>query len=293
MSLRPAAGGAERLVPPEAAAQYGQGVEMREVVVGGRAVRWRVEGRGPPLVCVAGLSGSWRWWLPVLPRIAEQFELHLLDLPRFSVIPRFGPADAAGWLGRWLDEAALVQPTLVGHSLGGLFAVQLVSSRPDAVDRLVLLDPVGVPTGWGTPREAIALALSLRTATPRFLPVLLGDALRWGSVSLLRGLAHAVAVDLTVELGRIAVPTLVVWGGRDALVPVRLAPAWRDAIPGARLVVIERAGHVPMFEAPEELCAALLAFLGEEGANERGDLGRPGVVDGVGAVGDDGEPTRG
>lgn len=241
--------------------------------------RWRVTGDGPPVVCVHGLAGSWRWWLPVVPALAVSHEVHLVDLPRAA------PGAAAGWLGGWLDANGLDRATVVGHSLGGLIAAQLAARRH--LERLVLVDPAGIPTRWSLPREGVALAAALATTTPRFLPLLTTDALRWGPLRLLRTALYATRTDLTVDLARIDAATLVVWGARDALVPVRLADAWRDGIGDARLVVIPGAGHVPMVETPRELSDALLEFL----ANERGDAFGGGVVRGVRDAGNDGEPA--
>ena len=88
------------------------------------------------------------------------------------------------------------------------------------------------------------------------------------------------------------VPTLVVWGGRDPILPPRLAPFWRDAIPRARLVVLPRARHVPMLESPQELVAAILDFVARELADERGDADGRGVVHGVRLAVDDEAPAR-
>lgn len=242
-------------------------METRRAIVGGRAVGWRVEGSGAPVVFVHGLGGSWRWWRRVVPAFAERFEVHLVDLPRFRALSRFRPGDAADWLDRWLDGAGLERPALVGHSLGGLLAAQLAMRRPGRLSRLVLSDPAGIPTGWSLPREALALASTVWTVAPSFLPVLVADAVRWGPESLVRGALYSVGVDLRVDLGAIEVPTLVLWGERDRLVPTRLAETWRDAIPGARLELIDGAGHVPMWERPSAFAGAVLRFL-EEGADE-------------------------
>ena len=75
---------------------------------------------------------------------------------------------------------------------------------------------------------------------------------------------------------------------RDHLVPARLADDWLHALPDARLVLLD-AGHVPMWDAPDELVRVVRDFL-EEPAHERADEARPRVMDGVGLSGDDGEP---
>ena len=234
------------------------------------------------LVCVHGLAGSARWWRPVLSGHGHRFDVRLLDLRR--VRPRAG----AAWLEEQLRE--LERPVLVGHSLGGLLCAQLATRRADLA-RLVLVDPAGIPSGRPLPLEALALVATARTLRPQFVPTLALDTLRWGPRALLRGGLYAVETDLRVELRRISARTLVVWGERDSLVPARLAPAWRDAIPDARLAVIPRAGHIPMVENPSAFVRVLLDFL-EEGEHRARDGARRGVVDGVRAVEDGELPAR-
>jgi pimeloyl-ACP methyl ester carboxylesterase len=70
-----------------------------------------------------------------------------------------------------------------------------------------------------------------------------------------------VSTDLRDELGAVRAPTLLVWGERDRLVPVRNAEAWAEALPDARVELVPRAGHVPMVERPDELSRLLRNFL--------------------------------
>lgn len=234
--------------------------ETHEADVRGRRIRWVVTGAGSPLVCVPGLAASPRWWRPIVPALAERREVHLVDLPRYSTLTGFRPADAAGWLVDWLAAAEIERPAVLGHSLGGLLAAQMATRT--ALERLVLLAPAGLPTGRGLVRETFELVRA-GGATPRFLPRIVLDALRCGPENVLRGGLYALAADLGPELGRIDVPTLIVWGDRDRLVPFRFAADWAGAIPDARLAVLDGVAHIPMVEAPERVAESVLAFLGQ------------------------------
>lgn len=229
-------------------------------MVDGRPVRWHVAGAGDPLVCVHGLSGSWRWWRPVLAPLAACRRVHLVDVPRFATVAGFGPGDAADWLGRWLDAAGLEQVDLVGHSLGALLAAQLAGRRADTVRRLALVCPAGIPSRRSLVGSARPLLATLRSGPPALLVAVTIDGLRAGPASLFRGGLYEIGLDLRPELRRLEAPTLLVWGEHDTLVPARLASEWLACVPHARSILID-AGHVPMFDAPRALSAALLEFL--------------------------------
>lgn len=196
------------------------------------------------MLLVHGLSGSSRWWRHVHPRGAT---VRAVDLPR-----RLAPADAPAWLADALDEPAVV----VGHSLGGLAAARLAAERPELVEALVLVAPVGVPRPL--PGYARGFLRTVREAPPSLLATVAADALRAGLPSLARGAWFATHRPFA---GAIGAPTLLVWGERDRLVPVELASRWQEAIPQARLEVVPRVGHVPMLEAPSRFAELLQQFL--------------------------------
>ena len=243
-------------------------LEVREVAADGRRARWRFAGEGKPLVLLHGLSGSWRWWRPLLGRLAERYRVHLVEIPRFG--RGFAPGAAADWTARALDELELAPLRLVGHSLGGLLAAQVAARRPTRTTRLALVAPAGLPSGRGLLGHGLPLAATLRAAPPALLAAVARDAAAAGPVSLLRGARYAVGADLRPELRAITAPTLLLWGERDPLVPVRLASSWRRELRDVRVVVVPGAGHVPMFDAPAEVADALLSFLEDEGGDAVG-----------------------
>ena len=236
----------------------------RAVEVAGRRVRFRVAGEGGPIVLVHGLAGSTRWWSPVLPALAEHHAVHLVDLPGFGRMrggPRVALDEAARWLSSWLHEAGLTGAALVGHSMGGAVTIRVAARDPDAVRRLVLVAPAGL-----APRSLVGHALPLagevRRARPRFLAVLGTDVLRAGPRTMLRASRDVVAEDVRGDLSRVAAPTLAILGARDRLIPLEAGAVLARVAPDARVVVLDRAGHVPMFDDPESLAATVLDFLG-------------------------------
>jgi pimeloyl-ACP methyl ester carboxylesterase len=257
------------------------------VEVDGRTAAYRLAGEGEPLVLVHGLAGSWRWWAPVLDTLAGGHRVHAVDLPRLGRTLR--PNELERWLARWLTAVGLDRTDLAGHSLGGLVSAELAAAHPERVRRLVLVAPAGIPCGRGLPGRALALARSL-PAVRRSLPMLAADALRTGPI----GLAHAIVFvdrrDLREDERVIDVPTLLVWGDHDRLVPPRIADEWRRLAIHARLERVA-CGHVPMLEAAPELAQLVVAFLREEFPDDPGDELRPGEVDGVGLTRDRDQPA--
>jgi pimeloyl-ACP methyl ester carboxylesterase len=263
-------------------------MELRQVELDGRRVRYRVTGDGPDLVLLHGLGGSWRWWSPLVGQLAERFRLHLVELPRLG---RIRAGEMSEWLGRLLDAADLGQVDIVGHSLGGLVAAELAAARPDRVRRLALVASAGVPCGRGLLGRALPLVEELYDVRAQ-LPRIVADALRTGPASLVHGVAYVWERDVRAELHTIEAPTLLIWGERDRLVPARVAEEWQLLLPRSRLVRLP-CGHVPMWEAPQELAACVLAFLGDEGPDDLSDETGLRVVDRVRLAGDDHEtPAR-
>lgn len=193
--------------------------------------------------------------------------------------------DAAGLLRALGVERAHV----VGISMGGFIALELALRHPELVEKLVLVSTSAggkthVPAGW---RMRVALLLprpswgdrgklakrSYRAimgpgyakAHPEVMEMIADVARhRPQSAAAYRRQLHAsLGHDAAARLGQIAAPTLVVHGTRDPLVPVGNGTYLASQIPGARLILYENTGHVPIVERAEEFNRDVLAFLGE------------------------------
>lgn len=237
----------------------------REARVGGRLVGYKVAGEGEPLVLVHGLSGFTRWWDRNMPALTKRYRVYLVDLPGFGAMRRlrrqFVLTEAASWLSAWMEAVGLERVHLVGHSMGGYISIKLAAERPETVDHLVLVAPAGVPAERSMLGHLVPLALAARYATLRFLPLLAYDALRMGPITLWRAARDLLAEDVREDLRKIEAPSLLVWGEDDPLIPPSVGNLLREEIAHSRLLVLEGAGHVPMFDRPEEFDDALLAFL--------------------------------
>jgi pimeloyl-ACP methyl ester carboxylesterase len=221
------------------------------------------------VVLLHGLSGSREWWGHTVPALAGRYRVYAPDLPGFGALARpgrrgaFELATATDWLLAWMEAAGLRSAHVVGHSMGGFVALRLAGAAPEVVRRLVLVAPAGVPA---RPRRtpvayALPLAVAMGHVGPRFLPRLLRDALQAGPATVWRAARDLLAEDARPILPAVAAPTLLVWGARDVLIPPAVGHLLRAEMAGSRLLVLQGAGHVPMYERPREFNAALLAFL--------------------------------
>ena len=239
-------------------------LEQRRANIGPATIAYQVAGDGPPLVLVHGLSGSSRWWRRNIGALTPHWRVYVVDLIGFGASRTRHPfvlAEAAGYLAQWLDQLELPRASLVGHSMGGLIAAELAADAPARVDRLVLVDPAALPLSPRLMIHALSLLRELRTLSPSFLPVLLADTLRAGPFTMWRAITALMLADLRPKLAQICAPTLVIWGERDALVPLAFAQQLAEHLRYEQLVVIKGAGHVPMWDRPQEFNRVLIEFL--------------------------------
>ncbi len=244
---------------------------------------------GPPLLLLHGWGAFKELWWSTMLALAPDYRVFAIDVPGHGASPLRGIAtiaDLATVIADFCKLSGLPEVTLVGHSMGGNVALQLALLQPTLVHRLVLVDAAvdaqrlpayvrpyaSAAYGWTIIRLSMAFtrhfnALGLRvphlhgggwlrpwlrrtTYTSRHNP----EALR----SLLRSL---FANPLSEQVHQIRVPTLVVSGQFDGLVPLAHSRRLATLIPGAQFVVIPGAMHNPMDERPKAFEQALRNFL--------------------------------
>jgi pimeloyl-ACP methyl ester carboxylesterase len=239
------------------------------VSVNGSPTTYECIGEGEVIVFVHGLSGSTLWWRRNIPELARHYQLYLVDLPGFGSMRRhhrhFRLEEAAAWLAAWVEAVGLDQFYLIGHSMGGYICMDFAVRYPEKVKRLVLVSAISVPRETSVLRFLPHVWHASWQITPAFWPVLCFDSLRAGPRTLWRVAMQIIELDATSVIKALAIPTLLIWGENDDLVPLPLGKQLSERLAHiqARLLVIRQANHVCMFEQPEQFNAALLAFLGE------------------------------
>lgn len=240
-------------------------VTTQYVQVAGQRVRYLVAGEGEPVVLVHGLSASTHWWIRNVPELARHYRVYLVDLPGFGAMhfprSRFVLADAASWLRSWMEAVGVKHAHLIGHSMGGYICMCIAVHAPEMVSRLVLVAPAVRPQVRTVAGYFVPLLTGFRYVTPSFLPILFFDALRAGPLTLLQTTRDLIALNVQAEIQAISVPTLLIWGENDTLVPSALAYLLHKEIAHSHLIMLKRAGHVCMYDCFHDFNAATLIFL--------------------------------
>ncbi|HEX9370113.1 MAG TPA: alpha/beta hydrolase [Roseiflexaceae bacterium] len=239
-------------------------IEQRRIQVGHAKIAYQVAGDGPPLVLIHGLSGSSRWWERNILALAERFRVHVVDLIGFGASTARHPfvlKHSPVYLAAWMDRLGIPQAHVVGHSMGGVIAADLAADFPDRVDRLVLVDAAMFVAQQDPLAHALGVIREFGIHQPRFLPILLGDAFQAGVGTLSRAAVELLTTDITPKLQQIQAPTLVVWGERDAITPLDAGRRLCGALPNGRLVIVEGAGHNPMWECPSAFNRVVADFV--------------------------------
>jgi pimeloyl-ACP methyl ester carboxylesterase len=239
-------------------------------------------GGEPVVVCLHGFCQSSAYWAQTLDRLAEA-GVHGLapDLPGFGASAgESGPYTMAGLadaVARYLDTHRISRIALVGGSMGGVVAQQLVLRHPDRVEQLLLVATGAVA---GNPAAALAKADAIAAAPwdeAAVAPIVDGFFHRppaAADLSTFRGIAlraaHAAAIEAarsnartnTLEaLASVRIPTMIIQGRHDRARTPEHGAQMRERIAGATLAVIEDAGHTPQLEQPDAFHDIALPFL--------------------------------
>jgi pimeloyl-ACP methyl ester carboxylesterase len=286
----------------------GQAMARFDIALHGHKVSYRIAGKGPLLLLLHGIAGSSAQWEDVMPRLARGYTVIAPDLLGHgdSGKPRgdYSLGAYANSVRDLLEALGRERATIVGHSLGGGVAMQFAYQFPERSERLILVSSGGLGREVHLLLRAAALpgaeavlpwlCVAGRHSVGRVVHALGRLGLRasadleetWRSfVSLAepearRAFLHTVRSIIDLGGQRVSaadrlylaagVPTLIVWGERDPLIPVRHAREAHERIRGSRLEVFPGAGHYPYRDDPKRFAEVLLDFL---------ETTRPMVVD--------------
>jgi pimeloyl-ACP methyl ester carboxylesterase len=274
-------------------------LEHRSVRLHGREVAYVVGGEGPTVLLIHGIGGDWRTWEPVLDGLAREHHVVAVDLPGHGRSTKGAGDYSLGALATTLRDLGgalgIERATVAGHSLGGGIAMQFAYQFPERCQRLVLVSSGGLGRDVGLvlrlatlPGSELFLSLAapparslinLAASAGGLLPIrpapdaehyahafaaLAEPDTRAAFLGTLRGVvgARGQLVDARDRLYLAEhMPTLIVWGERDAVLPVDHGHAAQQAMPGSRLEIFEGAGHLPQLNDPRRFISVFEDFM--------------------------------
>lgn len=255
-------------------------MEEKKIEIGNLEVNYKIAGSGPALLILHGWGGSSGSWLKIQESVSSRgFCVISPDFPGFgkSKTPAnpWTVGNYVEWLAEFTNLLNLKSFSILAHSFGGRVAIKFINAHPQKVNKLILVGSAGIKPKPGIRTRAIfSLA---RIGNALFTPKILArfkDGARNVFYVFLRNrdyvkangtmretIKKVLAEDLLEDLPYIQTKTLILWGEKDKLVPLKYARVFQGKIKGAELKVMPGIGHSPHLEVPEELSGIILNFL--------------------------------
>jgi pimeloyl-ACP methyl ester carboxylesterase len=241
-----------------------------QLAVAGTEIHCEVVGDGRPVVFFHHSFGN-AGWLPVHDALAADFALHVPDLPGFGRSQRpdwaRDPRDIAILMASWIRKLDVGPVAVVGCGFGGWIAAEMATMQPQVLSHLVLVGSAGLLPEQGrildqiliSHSEYVQAAFKHRSAYEAVYSAELTDDLliAWDinreMITRVAWKPHMYNRRLRPLLAEVAIPTLLVWGDDDRVVPRECAHQFADALPDARLEIVEDCGHAVDMERGESL----------------------------------------
>lgn len=250
-------------------------------------------GQGPAVMLIHGMGANLTHFGYMAPElVAAGYRVCGLDMPGFGLSGKphrsYTVRYLAGALTALLDHLGIATATLAGHSLGGLVSADAALHEPHRVERLVLISSAGLfqmplPFQWVARTimrpglVAMALERNARLLLERrvfetrnekvdhFIEICTTRPDSRFAKDLARVMwsmrKELTSYHLFDQVHRLKMPTLVIYGGNDKLLPTGAVPSWAGKLPNGELEVIERCGHMPIIEKPEQVVFRMKQFL--------------------------------
>ena len=272
-------------------------VQPQAVMVDGHQLVYTVIGKGPPVILLHGFGAQGWMWEHQQAALGQHFTVYTLDLPGHGYSDRpaiaYTPDVFIDSVKGFMTKLDLPHATLIGHSMGAGVAMGIALKYPEMTEKIILIG--GFPQGVSEKASLMAYRVFLR-----FEPVfLLRIGFYFSGKGLLRATLEKLVVDTSLitddvnerayrfrtfagsaralfstrdniqqwekhyapRIQEITVPTLVMWGTHDPLFPLEVGEELHQQIPGSSFVKVADAGHLTMWEKPEESNATIFDFL--------------------------------
>jgi pimeloyl-ACP methyl ester carboxylesterase len=261
--------------------------------IDGVRIHYQEKGTGSPLILIHGYTSSTYSWKDVFEPLSKNFRVIALDLKGFGFSAKpdgdYTRRAQAVLVSHLLDHLKIEKAWACGSSMGGEVALNFALINPERVSGLILIDSSGVKVpGAGSlaPRYLLVPVVGpLLTALALRSDKLVREGLeksfydrtkvtedrvayyyrplqtRGGQLAALRARTQADQFPIEQDLGRINLPTLIIWGAQDALLPLEAGRKMSSLIKGSQLLVFQSCGHLPQEEMPAQVVAEMTKFI--------------------------------
>ena len=258
------------------------------VTVGANKIRY-LEGGGSDgnVLLVHGLGASAERWARVIPHLSKKYHVIVPDLIGFGLSDKpsvdYTPDFFSQFIFNFLETLGITKTNMIGSSLGGQIVAECAITQNKMIEKVVLVSPSGVMKQSTPTFDAYTLAALYPTqegaktafqmmsgehkeidsdTIDGFIQRMTLPNAKMAFMSTILGIRNAV--PLSERLERILVPTLVVWGKQDTLIPITYSKEFVSSIRNCQFVEMESSGHTPYVEEPEKFSEIVLRFLNQQ-----------------------------
>jgi pimeloyl-ACP methyl ester carboxylesterase len=254
-----------------------------------RLVHYELIGRrGPPTLFLHSWLGSWRYWLPTMDHISERYRAYALDFWGFGESDRcessFSVGEYANLLLGFMDNLGLQKVSLVGHGLGGMVAVRAAAEHPDRFTKIMtvttpfqgvqlqgIVKPGALSRIFGRSNPSniwSRLIRQLNVNYPQMLSEIVEDTESLSESLVQRVIGSVLETDLRVDLTRLSVPLLAVFGEKDSIVSLDQARFLQEEHSTLQQVIrLPKSGHFPFLDQPNVFNRLLMDYQASAGSS--------------------------
>lgn len=244
----------------------------KKINIDGLNINYKSAGFGPAVLILHGWGAGSDSWLKVQEILARKgYKVIVPDFPGFGKSSEpssvLGVGDYSEWLRSFAEEVIGEPVFLLGHSFGGRVAIKFVSKYPEKVKKLILCASAGIKPQLTLKQKIFSRLVKIKKVETQSLLAkkvfysLLGQKDYYQAKGVMKEtFKKVIEEDLLIELSRIKVKTLLVWGKKDRMVPVKYAYIFHEKIKNSELKIYPDMDHRPHREVPEKLSETIINF---------------------------------